>query len=231
MPGKTEKIKEYPSKKAVNFFNAIWSTGVIETKKGNTLSKKEDEIRKYILKEFPKLNRAPTVEEISKAFNFSSDETVDVLKKLNALDIIYMDEKTSRILGAYPFSNIETPYRVSIKGIGGAYAMCAIDALGVSPMFKREVDIESSCAYCKKEVRIKVKENEILSYDPEETRVLIGQKRSKCAATSICPMILFLCSKDHVSIWKSEKGELIGEDFDLQDALFIGKGIFEDFLK
>ncbi|GAB4274079.1 MAG: hypothetical protein Kow0092_29460 [Deferrisomatales bacterium] len=49
------------------------------------------------------------------------------------------------VVGAYPFTTAPTPHRLSFGG-HDVYAMCALDALGVAPLFETTVAIASSCA-------------------------------------------------------------------------------------
>ena len=69
------------------------------------------------------------------------------------------DEGTLR--GAYPISPIETDHRITVKGMGSGYAMCAIDALGVADLFSARTVIQSKDALTQTPIEITV--------DPEES--------------------------------------------------------------
>ncbi|TAK55090.1 MAG: hypothetical protein EPO22_14870, partial [Dehalococcoidia bacterium] len=65
--------------------------------------------------------------------------------------------------------------------------MCAIDALGMPFMLRRDAQIVSSCAGCGADVRVQVRDGAI-SHAPVETMVWVGQMSRSCvAATDLCP--------------------------------------------
>ncbi|MHA1933686.1 MAG: organomercurial lyase [Candidatus Thorarchaeota archaeon] len=64
------------------------------------------------------------------------------------------DEGTLR--GAYPFSPVETNHRITVKGMGSGYAMCAVDALGVASLFGARTVIQSKDALTQTPIEITV---------------------------------------------------------------------------
>ena len=58
-------------------------------------------------------------------------------------DFLWLDQ-AGRISAAYPFSATATPHTVQITGGATAYAMCAIDALGMAEMLGTSVLIRSA---------------------------------------------------------------------------------------
>lgn len=224
----SEMLGLNPSKKAQKILDSIHVTMKLREKIGG-LPLEEDQIRRYILEEFPKLNRAPTVKEIEKAFDTTQEDVMKILEKLNERDIIYM--KDGKILGAYPFSSVPTDHVVTLKRDGKAYAMCAIDALGVPFMFGQDVLVESCCADCGEEIKVEIKDGRIVKQNPSEIVVWVGLKCSEHAATSLCTTLIFLCSEDHLKGWRAKNPGQEGEALSLPEALYVGKGVFEDFLR
>lgn len=68
--------------------------------------------------------------------------TGDVPEALHELDAIRL-APDGRIAVAYPFSTAPTRHRVRIGGRVEVYAMCAIDALGISAMLGEDTRIDS----------------------------------------------------------------------------------------
>jgi hypothetical protein len=66
-----------------------------------------------------------------------------VLAELADGDFLCLDE-AGQITAAYPFSALPSRHRVRISGEAAVFAMCAIDALGISAMTGRPVVIESA---------------------------------------------------------------------------------------
>lgn len=229
-----EKLPSNSTEKARSTLNSIRTTIDMDRKRGRGLSEKEDRIRRFILEEFPNLSRAPTVGEISKSLDIPQEEVISTLHKFDRCDIIYLKPGTNEISGAYPFSNSKTDHLVTMKGGDGdktVNAMCAIDALGVPFMFEEDVDIDSKCGYCGRDVHIEIRENEITDWTPGQTKVWVGRRCGGHAATSICTTLAFFCSDDHIKSWRDEHPDEEGEVLSLGEALFVGKSIFEDFLE
>ena len=65
------------------------------------------------------------------------------LAELAGRDFLCIDD-AGRITAAYPFSALPTAHRVQIAGGASAYAMCAIDALGIAPMAGSTAVIQSA---------------------------------------------------------------------------------------
>ncbi|MEE8168305.1 MAG: alkylmercury lyase family protein [Candidatus Hydrothermarchaeales archaeon] len=221
------KIAPDANERARSVLESIHATVDIDAKWGKSLSPDEDEIRRFILTEFPSLGRVPTMEEIKEGLGLTTTDVSQSLETLNELDIIYM--KDDRILGAYPFSSEPTPYLVTFKGREKrrAYALCAIDALGIPFMFGEDVDIESSCAHCSGKIKIKVEDGRIIECEPKEALVWIGLKYSCHAATSLCTSLIFFQSEEHLLEWRAENPSEDGEALTLSEALYVGKELFE----
>lgn len=70
----------------------------------------------------------------------------DALPALDAEDVIQL--RDDRVEVAYPFAAIPTAFTVQFAGGTERFACCAIDALGMSPMFWEPVQIASRCHHC-----------------------------------------------------------------------------------
>ena len=65
------------------------------------------------------------------------------LAALAAADLVHTDPATGSITVAYPFSGRPTPFRVELAGGPAVFAMCAVDALGIPQMLRRDGRISS----------------------------------------------------------------------------------------
>lgn len=82
--------------------------------------------------------RMPSLARHARPFDVSQ-----VLAELADGDFVCLDQ-VGQITAAYPFSALPTRHRVKISGAAAVFAMCAIDALGVSAMARVPVVIESA---------------------------------------------------------------------------------------
>lgn len=206
-----------------------------ETVKGRTsetrLTPLEDEIRKYILREFAGTGRPPTTEEIVKGLGLSSvDAANQTIQNLEAADLLSTIE--GRIVSAYPFSSLETPHKVVFEDGHEVYALCATDALGIHFMLDKDIAILSKCPECEREMRVVVKAGEIESYDPDGIIEFVSRREGcGCGTEIICPFINFFCTKEHLEEWRKKHPELSGgETYSLSEALEHGRVIFGDIL-
>lgn len=199
------------------------------------LRAEDQRVYRHILTQYPLAGRAPSSEAIVKALKLSSPEDVrTILGQLHELDLLCLDTAGREVLRAYPFSNLPTRHLVRFHAWPEAkpvYALCAVDALGVPFMVRRDVVIASACASCGRPIALDVKNRAIVARDPAETVVWVGTARSECAATSICPTINFFCSPGHVEAWRQGQPEAAGHVLSLGEALYLGRGIFEDVLQ
>ncbi len=225
------KIRAEASDAANSIIESIRATIDIDAKWGRKLTQREDEVRRLILREFPNLGRAPTTAEIANALSLSKGEVEGILKKLHESDIVYM--KDGVVLAAYPFSSRPTAHKVTFKGkeTRKAYALCAIDALGIPFMHGEDVDIESACAHCGERLTIKIRGLGIVERSPLDALVWIGLKYSSHAATSLCASLIFFHSRQHLEEWRSENPNEEGRALSLAEAMHVGRVLFEGRLR
>jgi hypothetical protein len=150
----------------------------------------------------------------------------EVLTELAAKDLVVLDEKKERVVGAYPFTTEKTAHTVIISGVK-TYAMCAVDALSISPMFNSEVTIESRCHVSGVSIRVRQREMEILEAQPS-LGVRVGvrwQGTGGCAAHSLCMEMVFLSDRETAVRWQNEDNEN-RSIFTLPEAIEFGTGFF-----
>ncbi len=220
-------IDPHSTDKAMSLFELINKSLDLRGKL-QPLSKDEDRVRRFVLEHFPKAGKAPTKDEIGIETRLSSEELSKILETLDSRDIIYL--KDGEISGAYPFSNTATNFKVTFPNGQTAFAMCAIDALGISFMVGKDVKIESTCAYCGEDLVIEIVKGEVTRSEPEDVSVFAGFECGKHAATTLCTTLVLL-HDEHIKYFEEEQKGKEHEILTLGEALFVGKRIFEDTLK
>jgi len=93
-------------------------------------------------------------------------EAVQLLDALVAKGYVVRDGDQGIIAAAYPLSVKPTRHRVTLGSGQAAYALCAVDALGVSPLFGVSAAIEARCPHCEQVIRLEVQNGEVLRRDP-----------------------------------------------------------------
>jgi Alkylmercury lyase len=130
--------------------------------------------------------------------------TSKVLATLAAKDLVVLDDRKERVIGAYPFTTESTCHKVVISG-RQTHAMCAVDALSISPMFDTEVIIESRCHVSATPIRIRQRQMTILETQPSDVHVGIRWQSTRgCAAHSLCLEMVFLRDSETAAVWLTE---------------------------
>lgn len=198
------------------------------------LSAEEDRVRIAVLHMYAEQGRAPLAVDLATRVGLSTPQLQAVLTSLEARDVIVRDMETGRIIGAYPFTEAKTEHRVDL-GVQTLHAMCAIDALGVGAMYDRDIRIRSSCRLCGTSIEVATlnRGRELAFWTPEAAVVWSGIRYEHgCAANSLCKVLAFFCSDEHLATWRQRHREdSRGFRLSMDEGLEMGRAIFENSLK
>ena len=137
-----------------------------------------------------------------------------------------------QITAAYPFSALPTPHRVRIAGQATVFAMCAIDALGISAMAGLPVVIESADPSTGEPITVQV-DGADGRWNPATAVVYVGRADSECAGPSAsvcCGYMNFFATRAAASAWAASHPEITGGILDQRRAVQVGIGIFGQLL-
>lgn len=211
---------------------AIENTGALTSWCG--LSAEEDRVRIALLHMYAEQGGAPAIVDLAARVGLNASLLQAVLTSLEARDVIVRDRDTGCIIGAYPFTEAKTEHRVEL-GTQTLNAMCAIDALGVGAMYDRDVRIRSNCRMCGTSIEVETlnRGRELAYLTPETAIVWSGIRyEHECAANSLCKVLAFFCSDDHLATWRQLQSEdSRGIRLSLEEGLETGRAIFEHSLK
>jgi len=145
------------------------------------------------------------------------DEAVTVLQ---SNDMVVFGEDGEPI-GAYPFTMEKREHKILVNGYQ-VHAMCALDALAVSPMFSMDTEINSQCRVTGDPVRIQQSGTTIENVD-EAGGVYFGivwgaAEGGSCCADSLCMEMIFLKDDGIAQQWLAED-PTNREIFTLQDSV------------
>ena len=153
-------------------------------------------------------------------------ENVDAaLKYLQKQDLVILDNAQRCVLGAYPFTTETTAHQVTING-NRIYAMCALDALSIAPMFGSTVEIQSRCAVTDKSIVINMHASSIVAVEPREPIYIAinWQTPQGQAAYSLCTKMVFLIGNTAIQQWQAHSAT--ASVFNLADAVVLGEKFF-----
>lgn len=188
----------------------------------------EVKLHRSLLRSFVERGRPLAKGEISRSLGAANPDTL--LDHLRACDLVVLDGR-GEVVGAYPLTMERTPHILQVNG-NRVHAMCALDALAVSPMFGLEVQIDSRCAASQEPIHLRQRGLELLEMAPSE-ELLLGihwQEATTCAAHSLCREMVFLKDLDAAMSWQKMAPEA-RELFGLQEAAQIAAQFFVPLLQ
>lgn len=190
-------------------------------------------VHRFILETFATTGHAPTLEDMQAKLHLASVEEANTLiTELEEKGCVHRKAGDRTVTHAYPFSNEPTEHRVQLAGGPQVYAMCAVDALGMPFMLKRDAEIHSRCTQCQDAVTVHIQQQEVTHRSPAGLVVWLPTVQRKCvAATDLCPSLNFFCSAIHLNQWRAAHPEKHGEMLTLEQALSLGRNTFEPLLQ
>src|SRR3989442_7774963 len=115
------------------------------------------DVRKYVFDHFLEHAVPPVLEQIMERYHLDRVKAFAVLKALEDARHLKLVPGTQRILMAFPFSGVATPFRVTRPVIRRRYyANCAWDAVAFHAMLHEIIRIEGRCHHCAEPILIEL---------------------------------------------------------------------------
>jgi hypothetical protein len=186
-------------------------------------------VHQAVLRSFVQAGAAPDIAAL--ADHAAPFEVSQVVAELADGDFLCLDH-AGQITAAYPFSALPTRHRVQMAGNATVFAMCAIDALGVSAMTGFPVVIESADPATGEPVTVNVN-GASSTWDPAEAVVYVGRTGGELAGPSAsvcCGYMNFFATRSAAAAWAASHPEITGGILGQGRALQVGTGIFGQLL-
>jgi NADPH-dependent 2,4-dienoyl-CoA reductase/sulfur reductase-like enzyme len=186
-----------------------------------------DSVRVALLQIYAKDGRAPATGALAQHAGLSETAIQPLLEQLRRRDLVVLD--SGRIVGAYPFTDVDTGHRVTLNG-GVVSAMCAVDALGIGAMTRHDITIASRCRHCGVPIRIATRDQGRALADVAPPTAAMWQSvryEGACAVNSLCATTAFFCSDEHLSAWRDEHAaDDAGFRLSIEEGLEAGRALF-----
>jgi hypothetical protein len=193
------------------------------------LTEAERDLYFWILRQFASDGR-PGNEEIGGAADRFGVDAEPALTTLAREDLLHRGPD-GEITVVYPFSGRPTAHRVRFSSGHEVDAMCAIDALGIAPMFGEPIEIASRDPISGDAIRARVAPDGAAEWSPARAVVVAGvldrQSDSWCGC---CPVLNFFASPANAERWLSEHPNARGDVISMQEAAAAGRAVFADVL-
>lgn len=184
-------------------------------------------LHQAILRSFVENGRSLTRAEIAQQIN-DVDAAVTILQ---SNDLVVFDEG-GEPLGAYPFTMETRAHQIQVNG-QQVHAMCALDALAVSPMFGIDTEINSRCRVTDDPIHIQQTGTTITNMaevgDVHFGIVWSAAEGGSCCADSLCLEMIFLRDGAVAAQWLATDPES-REIFTLPESVTFAAAFFVPLL-
>ena len=132
-------------------------------------------VRKVIVDSFVQTGHAPDTSEIGTTLNLSRQQVLSAFRELPKFDTFAVEKGTENIRILSPFSNLPTPFKISIDGEQRWFAVCGPESLAMSTMFPgQRVTIDAYCRDCGDRIKIEMQDGEVLEKSPSDLLIHLG---------------------------------------------------------
>jgi len=157
-------------------------------------------VRLSIYQHFLEFSCPPVVETLMTDFGISRADVVAVVGELVANRSVAVVQGTSRILMAWPFSAIATPFKVHARG-KDYFANCSWDAVAFHSMVGNDpISIDSHCHHCARSIHIDLDRGAVTRSEPDSTLVYLALRPTEWweeIITTCSNTMVFFCSPEH----------------------------------
>jgi hypothetical protein len=215
----------------------------------------EDKMRavyQQVLRSFAATGHGPSAADMAETAARYGTTAAAVLAALHAGDHLRLGPD-GQIRAAYPFSGVPTPHLVDIDGGPRAYAMCAIDALGMAAMLGTGVTVTSADPRSGEAVTVSVRaDGKTAAWQPPTAVVFNGRLISAeacgpgpsaeacgpipgasarpASADVCCGYMNFFGTRASAAAWGAGHPGITGEILGQAAALRLGVDIFGELL-
>jgi hypothetical protein len=192
------------------------------------------DVRKYVFDHFLEHAAPPVLEQIMERYHLDRFEAFAVLKGLEEARHVKLVPGTQRILMAFPFSAVATPFRVTRPVIGRRYyANCAWDAVAFHAMLHEIIRIEGRCHHCAEPIYIELAGGKSRAAPPEPVVYLAlpaSQWWNDIVLTCSNHMVFF-SSESHLDEWRMATQAPEGAVLNIEETHALSVPIYEDKLR
>jgi hypothetical protein len=157
------------------------------------------QVRLRIYQHFADTAFPPVVEQLMAEFGLSRAEVVRTLDELAAARHVALVPGTSRILMAWPFSAVATPFVARANG-QRYFANCSWDAIALHALLGSDVAVESACHHCARPINVDLAAGQVTRVEPATSVVFFALPPSQWwtdIVNTCSNTMVFFCSTDH----------------------------------
>lgn len=191
------------------------------------ISEAEKELYFWVLRRFADDGR-PDKADVHRAATQLGLDAEPALAALAGQDLVHLDHE-GEVAVAYPFSGLPTAHIVHFPSGHEAYAMCALDALGIATMFRQPITVSSRDPLSSEEIAVELAANGAAQWSPASSVVVAGAADADGdSCRSCCPVLNFFASSDNAESWLDQHPQVRGQVITMQEAILAGRAVFSN---
>jgi hypothetical protein len=189
------------------------------------------ELHRRVLRSFLS-GRAPDASDLRLWSAELAADLDDSLAELQRRDVMWLDSDNGAVTVAYPFSGTATRHEVelSLSGVR-AFAMCAIDALGIPFMADQAATVRSRDAKTGEGIEVRVDPAGVQRWVPPGTVVLARLSGRGPSADCCCPHVNFVGNRERAETLLESLSASQEAIFEMPEAIALGRGLFGTLLR
>lgn len=188
------------------------------------------ELHRSVLRAFVH-GHAPEADDLRRLAGELDVDLVAALAELERRDALWVDQESGAVSVAYPFSGSPTAHEVTIASTGvRAFAMCALDALGVAFMIGEPALVRSRDPIGREPIEASIDPTGTHSWEPAGAVVVAAVSGGGPSAASCCPNVNFIADRERAHELLAEPGAPAGTLLAMPEAIELGRRIFGSLL-
>jgi hypothetical protein len=182
----------------------------------------DEKIRLAVLEGFVREGIPPSVERLMGDLHLSREEIESSLERLDTARHLKLVPGTHRVLMAFPFSAIATPYRVVRDGHQSYFANCAWDSIAFYSVLGEAIQVESYCYHCGRPVSFGLRAGHVETGEAQPPVIYLGRPAAEWwndIITTCSNTMLFFASPAHLREWRASHPEVGGVQLAIETVL------------
>lgn len=187
------------------------------------MTQNQEDVFNYIIEQYSIYDTLLTFHDIKNNLGISPRELEEIITRLNRIGLVSRKKDVdAKIIPR--ISKIGYDHKVILKdgrSLKPFEAACVIDALGLPFTYNQDATIFSKDPINKEEIKIEIKNEQIVSQQPENLITYLG---SQCSTT------LFFTSNESLKEWETQHQDQKGKIININQALILARRLFENRL-
>jgi Alkylmercury lyase len=193
------------------------------------LAARDAGIRLAVFETFLRDGSPPPVERLMADLHLAREDVESSLDRLDQARHLKLVPGTHRILMAFPFSAISTPYVVVLNTGRRYFANCAWDSIAFHHMLNEPIRVDSYCFECGRPISFQIRDGQVTPGGNDAPLVYLGLPAAewwKDIISTCANTMLFFGGSEHVRSWRRSHPEDHGVELKIEVLLKLSEPLY-----